>query len=131
VRLCILATLLAIATQTVAIADPVAPPIVLNDCRFNAFAPSARVGYLNLSSLRDLWVDFQNTGDAPIAAITFDATKYGEHLVVTDTGHFAKGATVTHQLTGTSTKALGDDRDLDSCKVIAVRFADDSTATYL
>lgn len=129
-RLFLTITLLALVAGTAASAEPGASPIVLNDCQFAASPPSARRGDPNVTRTRALWVDFRNTGNTTITALTFDAVKGGEHLVVTDKGRFTKGATVTHQLLGLATEWTGADWDLDSCKVSVAQFADGSTREY-
>jgi hypothetical protein len=128
--------LLALAGRTNAIAAPVAAPIAVTDCRFYVFTADAFFGEMTAGRTRTLWVTFTNTEDAPIMAVTFDAIKSGEHLVVTDKGHFSRGATITHQLLGYSTDTSGGldnaatGPGLDSCKVAAVQFADGMTRTY-
>jgi hypothetical protein len=132
----LLIALLALAGGTNAIADPATTPIAVADCRFYVFAADAFFGEMTASRTRTLWVTFENTGDAPITAVTFDAINDGEHLVVTDTGHFSKGATITHQLLGFSTDTGGGlsnatrGQGVDSCAVAAVQFADGTRRTY-
>lgn len=135
-RRLLLTALLALSVGTNAIADQASAPVTVTDCRFYVFAADAFFGELTASRARTLWVTFENTEDAPITAVTFDATKDGEHLVVTDKGHFSKGATITHQLLGFSTDSSGGlgnaarGQGVDACNVAAVQFADGTRRSY-
>jgi hypothetical protein len=132
----IFSVLLALAGGTNAIAAPPAAPIAVTDCRFYVFTADAFFGEMTAGRTRTLWVTFKNTDDAPITAVTFDATKDGEHIVVTDKGRFNKGATITHQLLAYSTDAGGgldtatSGPGLDTCNVAAIEFADGTKRTY-
>jgi hypothetical protein len=122
--------LLALAATSAAIASPTSPtvasPVAISTCRFDVFTADGFYGELSLSRERTLWVTFKNTGDVTLTAITFDAVKDGEHLVVVDKGRFSRGASITHQLIGYSTDLGGglehtSPGGSDSCKVTAAR----------
>lgn len=121
---------LALVTGSTALAETQPAPVDLTACRFSVYAPDAFNGARQGTYLRTLWVTFKNTGDVPIAAITFDAVKLGEHLVVTDVGKFSPGVTVTHQLQGYSTGLLQLGPGPDTCTVSATRYANGTTRTY-
>lgn len=122
--------LLGLAATSTASASPASPtvanPVTLSTCRFDVFAADGFYGELSLSRERTLWVTFKNTGDVTLTAITFDAVKDGEHLVVVDKGRFSRGTSITHQLIGYSTDRRGGLEHTsrggsDSCKVTAAR----------
>jgi hypothetical protein len=124
------AALLGLAVTGGAIASPSSPtpasPVTLSTCRFYVFTADAFYGELTLSRERTLWVTFKNTGDETLTAITFEAVKNGERLVVEDKGSFSRGASITHQLIGYSTDLhggleLASRGGPESCKVIAAR----------
>jgi hypothetical protein len=123
-------TLLGLAVTGAALASPTYPtpasPVALSTCRFYVFTADAVYGDLTMSRLRTLWVTFKNTGDVTLTAITFEAIKNGERLVVEDKGSFSRAASITHQLIGYSTDLhggleLASRGGPDSCKVIAAR----------
>jgi hypothetical protein len=127
-RTSLFAVLVAVVAGTSAVSGP-APtsPVVLNDCFFSAFVRTARNGDPNITALRELQVNFRNAGSATITAVTFDAVKDGEHIVVTDKGRFTNGATINHQLLAYATAWTGGSWD-NFCKVTAAQFADGSTS---
>jgi hypothetical protein len=124
------ALLLGLAATGAAIASPTSPvvasPVTVSTCRFDVFTADAFYGELTLSRERTLFVTFENTGDATLTDVTFDAVKNGERLVVEDKGSFRRGAVITHQLIGYSTDIRGGLEHTrrggsDSCRVIAAR----------
>lgn len=121
--------ILVLVARATANAGMATSPIKISECRFPVFTVDAYSGELSTTQWGKLWVNFQNTGDGAITAVTFDAVHAGEHLVLTDKGRFTKGADVKHELVGVAKDWHGDP-GLNSCNVTAIHFADGRSETY-
>jgi hypothetical protein len=72
-----------------------------------------------------LLISFANLSDMAADSVTFDVEQNGQHVLITDSGLFAPGATINHRFAGSSAEADGAALSTPaSCSVVAVHFAD-------